>query len=85
MRFKVFKPRVLLMRLMFVRAEFQVFNYPERLWISDGVFGRSRVKSHGILRFRGNGIARGREHGQHIRSARNMSHREGLKIWWGWG
>lgn len=39
MGLKVFKLRVLLMRLMFVWAEFQALNYSERLWISDGVFG----------------------------------------------
>ena len=43
MGFEVFKVRVLLRRLMFIWAEFQVLNYSERLRISDGLFGWSCV------------------------------------------
>lgn len=66
MGFKVFKVRVLLRWLMFVWAEFQVLNYSERLWISDGLFGWSCVIRHSLLGFRGDGIACGREHREYI-------------------
>ena len=83
MRFKSFKLWVLLSRPMFVWSEFQALNYSERLWISDGGFGESRVRRYGILGFRRDGTVCRCECGQYIRSAGDMSYRERVKLWWG--